>query len=204
MVISSRTPEGEGNTCQVCGKRFVLEPSTPAHDAPCPHCGTLAWFLSADANVEDADFDRDPDLAAAFRSIHPTMAPVPLAIELPEAVVDSRAYRWGRWLKPFVVRWSPRRRAHARLQMARLLQNAARCAQRADLEQLIGEPRIVFFDDGGFRNEYYETDAGNLVLRFASDRLIAFFGMIPFSSLESGAGLPAEADWQEVTPVQTC
>src|SRR4051794_32096778 len=50
MQPSTRTPEGQPNRCPICGKRFVLEPSIPAGDAPCPHCGSLVWFpMVADA-----------------------------------------------------------------------------------------------------------------------------------------------------------
>ena len=44
MLISSRTPEGEDNRCQVCGQALRLEPSRPPGDAPCPCCGVLIWF----------------------------------------------------------------------------------------------------------------------------------------------------------------
>jgi hypothetical protein len=44
MVISSRTPEGEGNVCRVCRNEFRIEPSRPPGDAPCPCCGVLNWF----------------------------------------------------------------------------------------------------------------------------------------------------------------
>jgi anti-sigma B factor antagonist len=47
MNISSRTPEGSPNSCPVCGKEVCMEPSRPANDAPCPHCGHLLWFGSA-------------------------------------------------------------------------------------------------------------------------------------------------------------
>jgi hypothetical protein len=43
-MISSRTPEGEPNLCQVCAAEIRLEPSRPPGDAPCPNCGTLLWF----------------------------------------------------------------------------------------------------------------------------------------------------------------
>lgn len=45
MDVSSRTPEGSPNTCPVCGKQVVIEPTRPPGDAPCPHCGTLLWFF---------------------------------------------------------------------------------------------------------------------------------------------------------------
>jgi hypothetical protein len=42
--IASRTPEGEPNTCPVCGAAVAIEPSNPPGDAPCPCCGVLLWF----------------------------------------------------------------------------------------------------------------------------------------------------------------
>lgn len=45
--ISSRTPEGQPNVCPVCGKYVQVESSLPAGDAPCPHCGSLLWFVAA-------------------------------------------------------------------------------------------------------------------------------------------------------------
>lgn len=48
MDIPSRTPEGETNLCPLCGKRVVITPSDTAGDAPCPHCGTLLWFVVID------------------------------------------------------------------------------------------------------------------------------------------------------------
>ena len=48
MTISSRTPEGEPNRCAICGAVVVIEPSDPAGDAPCPHCGVLLWFPGPD------------------------------------------------------------------------------------------------------------------------------------------------------------
>jgi anti-anti-sigma factor len=48
MVISSRTPEGQPNRCPVCGNYLKIEPSDPAGDAPCPHCGHLLWFTWKD------------------------------------------------------------------------------------------------------------------------------------------------------------
>lgn len=49
--IASRTPEGQPNTCPVCGKYAEIEPSFPAGDAPCPHCGSLLWFVSTNAGL---------------------------------------------------------------------------------------------------------------------------------------------------------
>lgn len=49
--ISSRTPEGQPNTCPVCGKQVEIEPSLPTGDAPCPHCGCLLWFESTNQGV---------------------------------------------------------------------------------------------------------------------------------------------------------
>lgn len=48
-MISSRTPEGWDGRCAVCGLFVRIDPSsTPTRDAPCPHCGTLAWFTEPD------------------------------------------------------------------------------------------------------------------------------------------------------------
>ena len=46
MNVSSRTPEGQPNRCAICGNEVIIEPSIPPGDAPCPHCGSLLWFLS--------------------------------------------------------------------------------------------------------------------------------------------------------------
>ena len=46
MNISSRTPDGQPNRCAICGKPVIIEPSIPPGDAPCPHCGSLLWFVS--------------------------------------------------------------------------------------------------------------------------------------------------------------
>jgi hypothetical protein len=45
MIVSSRTPEGAPNHCPVCNQDVCLEPSVPPGDAPCPHCGSLLWFV---------------------------------------------------------------------------------------------------------------------------------------------------------------
>ena len=55
MDISSRTPEGVPNRCPVCGKAVVVEPSYPAGDAPCPHCGHLLWFDPAEAEIREGE-----------------------------------------------------------------------------------------------------------------------------------------------------
>jgi hypothetical protein len=52
-MISSRTPEGDPNRCAVCHNRFRLSPSSPGNDAPCPYCGTLAWFAPVPPTRED-------------------------------------------------------------------------------------------------------------------------------------------------------
>src|SRR5262245_50982418 len=48
MTISSRTPEGQPNSCPVCLHDVVMEPSQPFGDAPCPHCGCLLLFEPLD------------------------------------------------------------------------------------------------------------------------------------------------------------
>lgn len=47
MSPSTRTPEGQPNECPICGNAVVIEPSSPAGDAPCPNCGCLLWFLDS-------------------------------------------------------------------------------------------------------------------------------------------------------------
>jgi acyl carrier protein len=51
MVISSRTPEGEPNSCPVCHATINIEPSQPSGDAPCPNCGHLLWFNTTSAGI---------------------------------------------------------------------------------------------------------------------------------------------------------
>jgi hypothetical protein len=57
MEVSSRTPEGAPNHCAVCGKRIVIEPSSPFGDAPCPNCGCLLWFISNGQEVRYLPFN---------------------------------------------------------------------------------------------------------------------------------------------------
>jgi acyl carrier protein len=57
MNISSRTPEGDSNRCPLCGNEVRIEPSQPFGDAPCPHCGTLLWFVRM--NSETKFFDSE-------------------------------------------------------------------------------------------------------------------------------------------------
>lgn len=103
-------------------------------------------------------------------------------------------------MRPFVGRWSRRRREHDREQMFRILLQASWAATREDLEKLIGPPQILLIDEGGFRNELYDSKAGDVVLRYQNANLTAMFGMIPFSSIEWGAGIAPEQNWQEILP----
>ena len=56
MNVSSRTPEGRWNACPLCGHEVRIEPSLDFGDAPCPHCGSLLYFLSKgdEARLYDA------------------------------------------------------------------------------------------------------------------------------------------------------
>jgi acyl carrier protein len=45
LTVSSRTPEGLPARCPICGNSFLLEPSFPAGDVPCPSCGHLLWWF---------------------------------------------------------------------------------------------------------------------------------------------------------------
>src|SRR5215831_16885383 len=62
MTISSRTPDGRPNRCPVCRRRLRLSPSWPSADAPCPHCGSLVWFPTANTPRSTAGPATDPDL----------------------------------------------------------------------------------------------------------------------------------------------
>jgi DNA-directed RNA polymerase subunit RPC12/RpoP len=42
-TISSRTPEGDGYRCRLCGRIVALEESPESRDVPCPSCGELLW-----------------------------------------------------------------------------------------------------------------------------------------------------------------
>lgn len=55
MNISSRTPEGTPNECPVCQKNLCIEPSSAFGDAPCPHCGTLLWFVKSPSGIRVFD-----------------------------------------------------------------------------------------------------------------------------------------------------
>lgn len=57
-TISSRTPEGEPNSCPVCRSEIVTEPSQPSGDAPCPKCGALLWFIKSDRGVHYLESDK--------------------------------------------------------------------------------------------------------------------------------------------------
>ncbi len=57
MTISSRTPDGEANFCEVCGNEVVISPSIfPVRDAACPSCGSLLRFSAyySDASIENS------------------------------------------------------------------------------------------------------------------------------------------------------
>ena len=41
MIVSSRTPEGEPGSCNVCGRILEVLISDPQKDACCPFCGSL-------------------------------------------------------------------------------------------------------------------------------------------------------------------
>ena len=50
-----RTPDGQPNSCPVCGNAITVEPSWPPGDAPCPKCGQLVWYPAV-AGMLDLDF----------------------------------------------------------------------------------------------------------------------------------------------------
>jgi len=71
MEPSSRTPEGLPNRCPICGKEIAIDPSMPAGDAPCPHCGHLLWFPTTLGALQD--FQRftisDPSICTSAQAI---------------------------------------------------------------------------------------------------------------------------------------
>ena len=44
-TISSRTPEGDGYRCPICGKVDALRTSAGSGDSVCPSCGHLLWWF---------------------------------------------------------------------------------------------------------------------------------------------------------------
>ncbi len=97
MNISSRTPEGTPNECPVCQKELCIEPSTTFGDAPCPHCGTLLWFINLPTGVRLFDSE---DVPSAKRTLieklgslnlsHDSLDRVELMMELEESGIDIR------------------------------------------------------------------------------------------------------------------
>lgn len=45
MDASFEAIESAPNCCPACGSEVTIQPSGPAGDFPCPHCGHLLWFL---------------------------------------------------------------------------------------------------------------------------------------------------------------
>ncbi|HVJ84903.1 MAG TPA: hypothetical protein VM452_04615 [Caulifigura sp.] len=202
MRVSSRTPEGESGFCRVCGKPFLLEMSA-AGDVPCPRCGSLNWpdIPAAELVQEELPgFYDGVDVAPAFLHIRPSLEGVPVAIEFPAPDVGFGEYWCGKLLRPFLGRWSRRRRDRDREQLFRLLLQVSWCATRADVEKLLGPPRLVCVGEGNLRQELYGPEAGNVVLQYRNELLCTISGIIPFSSLEWGAGLEPGRDWQQLLP----
>jgi acyl carrier protein len=101
VTIASRTPEGDGFACRVCGTVDRIEPSPLTGDAVCPNCGGyLARLLG--------------DIESVFG--HPT-APLSLDTEL-ETIVgydsfDVAEWVW-KWEEEFGVRTNEDRIAECR------------------------------------------------------------------------------------------
>ena len=73
--ISSRTPEGTPGLCPVCESVVCIEPSALTGDAPCPHCGSLLWFVNVPPRArcyrqEDVPPDRRLMVMAALELIY--------------------------------------------------------------------------------------------------------------------------------------
>src|ERR1700678_438783 len=43
MDPSTPAPEAQPHRCPICRQPVPIEPSPPAGDLPCPHCGSLLW-----------------------------------------------------------------------------------------------------------------------------------------------------------------
>jgi len=91
MIISSRTPEGTPNECPVCQKTLCIEPSSPVGDAPCPHCGSLLWFVNLGSAIrvfshEDIPADKRKliEMLGSLRSSDDSLDRVELVMELEE------------------------------------------------------------------------------------------------------------------------
>ena len=73
MKPSSRTPEGESNSCPICGHAVYVEPSLPTGDATCPFCGQLLWFPRTAGLAEDCGFRKfhipDPSIRTKAQAV---------------------------------------------------------------------------------------------------------------------------------------
>jgi hypothetical protein len=79
VVVSSRTPEGAPNVCPVCHNELKIEPSRPALDGPCPHCGYLLWFTAG--RSADRRQQTDGVLETASARLGPPSCEMRAAIE---------------------------------------------------------------------------------------------------------------------------
>lgn len=61
-MISSRTPEGLPNRCPVCSAQVWVEPLSWFGDAPCPHCGSLLWFVSLEEETHFFKYEEAENL----------------------------------------------------------------------------------------------------------------------------------------------
>ena len=74
MTVSSRTPEGQPNSCPICDGTINIEPSEPFGDAPCPSCGQLLWFARRRDGVMCYDSTTAESKKITDQKIHSTTA----------------------------------------------------------------------------------------------------------------------------------
>ena len=88
-TISSRTPEGFGGDCPICGARVYVSPAEPLSDAPCPQCGVLLWPLTY--GTAAWLFARDaltPSQRAALRQLLAKLPENPDSLDAVELIME--------------------------------------------------------------------------------------------------------------------
>ena len=85
MIISSHTPEGSPNHCDICGNDLCLEPAMDTCDAPCPSCGHLLWFPCFEMPNHDESprgtFSVGQEALVFVKVVGERLGPLPLKLE---------------------------------------------------------------------------------------------------------------------------